>query len=688
MATFNQYPKLKDQEGNVATIGYVNRAIMGDAVHKVPNDYLFSTAAERDLYFIDNPLLRVNGVDVVTGSVLQQWDEVAQTWSDMSALMAGPQGDQGEPGPQGMPGAQGPKGIQGPQGPQGIQGVAGPQGIQGPQGLAGPMGQRGPQGSAAISNTRYLPENSQPPYYKYDVLIGYTGDTYVCIVDQTNDPPTAQSEIDGEWTRFVMRGPDGPQGIQGLQGPAGTNGVQGVQGLPGVPGPQGDAFLPDYLSRMRKSYWGPAALQPASNPRLIGWTADAEGFISVQSYGSLQIVTDDRTTVARDTRINGITVEHMETVPAILVNTTWLSVNMATFFAPVSQGDVIEVQLNTSGTNNIGDSQFTVELWYIPPKTLISPAAKAYYPMPDVDNKTVIYEDASTSITYERTWTADEDCYALVNVRCDPMYVDAWVEIDGNEVLHDRQVPSPQDNVLYLRLMGLVPMLKGQTIRIYYTNFQGIVNPDQNLYKVPIKRQPTEDPSVSPTPNAPTYTTAEYAQALTDRTLHQNDLIYVSDAIDPVTGLAGVYMFVGTDSAIMSLTSLQKHMSDDATRWQQYLATDAKVQQQGIQIQHIMSGDVDTVLYAGSTTDIEAQTTSSPYYTCTNPLGGQIVGTAGTYLLVGTGRIWVNDVLVFDNAGVAVGIGSKTYVQDIKNGDVVRSEALTSLTYTDYVQRT
>ncbi len=684
MATYNQYPKLKDQEGNVATIGYVNRAIMGDAVHKVPQDYIFSTAAERDLYFIDNPNLRVDLLNVVTGDVLQQWDELNQVWSDMSALMAGPQGEPGLPGPQGMPGPQGQKGIQGPPGPQGLQGVAGP------QGMAGPMGQRGPQGSAAISNTRYLPENSQPPYYKYDVLIGYTGDTYVCIVDQTNNHPTAQSEIDGEWTRFVMRGPEGPQGVQGLQGPAGTNGVQGVQGLPGVPGPQGDAFLPDYSNKARKSYWGPTYLQPQSNPRVISWTVDAEGFVMVRSIGGLEISDSQRTTVARAVRINGVEIERVETVPALLPTSMWINANADSFLFPVSMGDYIEAQLNSTGTDQLGTTQFTIELWYIPPKTLISPAAKAYYAMPDVDNKTKIYEDASTSTTYERTWTADEDCYALVNVRCDSMYVgmvDAWVEVDGNEVLHDRQVPSPQDNVLYLRLMGLIPMLKGQTIRIYYTNFEGVVNPDQNLYKVPIKKLPTEDTTAPTTPNAPSYTTAEYAQALTDGTLHQNDLIYVSDAIDPITGLAGVYMFVGTDSAIMSLGDLQKHMSDDATRWQQYLATDAKVQQQGIQLQHIMSGDVDTILDPGSTTDIESQTTSTPYYTCSNPLGGQIVGTAGTYLLVGTGRIWVNDVLVFDNAGVAVGIGSKTYVQDIKNGDVVRSEALTSLTYTDYVSR-
>ncbi len=377
-----------------------------------------------------------------------------------------------------------------------------------------------------------------------------------------------------------MRGPEGPQGVQGEQGPSGVDGMQGSQGLQGIKGDKGDtgdAYTPDYSNRVRKSYWGPSSLQPSTNPRIIGWTADSDGFISVQSYGSMQIVESDKTTVARDTRINGITVEHMETVPAILVNTTWVSVNMATFFVPVSEGDAIEVQLNTSGTANIGSNQFTVELWYIPPKTVIVPTAEAYYPMPDVDNKTTIYEDSSTSTTYERTWTADEDCYALVNVRCDSMYVgmvDAWVEIDGNEVLHDRQVPSPQDNVLYLRLMGLIPMLKGQTIRIYYTNFEGIVNPDQNLYKVPIKILPASGLAA---PNVPTYTTAQYGQAVSDGTLKTNDLIYVSDGEDPVTGLPGIYMFVGENYSIATSTALKNHIDNDKGYWATLLDVQNKV---------------------------------------------------------------------------------------------------------------
>ncbi len=128
-----------------------------------------------------------------------------------------------------------------------------------------------------------------------------------------------------------------------------------------------------------------------------------------------------------------------------------------------------------------------------------------------------------------------------------------------------------------------------------------------------------------------------------------------------------------------------QHVSDDSVRWQQYLDTDAKVQQLEIQMQHVMDGTTDVVL-SNTTTDIESDSTTG--YTVTNPLGGQIVGKAGTYLLVSTGRIWINDVLVFDNAGVAVGIGSKSYVADVKQNDVVKSEALTSLTYTDYISKT
>ncbi len=114
--------------------------------------------------------------------------------------------------------------------------------------------------------------------------------------------------------------------------------------------------------------------------------------------------------------------------------------------------------------------------------------------------------------------------------------------------------------------------------------------------------------------------------------------------------------------------------------------TQAQVIQLQISITKIITGDLDTMLDTTSTIDIESQS-SSGGFTVTNPLGGQIVGTAGTYLLVGTGRIWVGNTLVFDNAGVAVGIGSKSYVQDVKQGDIITSEAMTSLTYTDYIAR-
>ncbi len=134
------------------------------------------------------------------------------------------------------------------------------------------------------------------------------------------------------------------------------------------------------------------------------------------------------------------------------------------------------------------------------------------------------------------------------------------------------------------------------------------------------------------------------------------------------------------------ITTMTQHTNDDSIRWQQYLDTDARVQQQNILIQHILDGTYNNTTLSGTPTDIEAQSTGGGY-TVDNMLGGQIVATAGTYLLVGTGKVWVNGTLVFDNAGLAVGIGSKSYVQDVKNGDIITSEALTSLTYQDYVAK-
>lgn len=144
----------------------------------------------------------------------------------------GPQGMQGEQGPQGNDGPEGPIG---PMGPQGIQGPEGPTGAKGDVGPQGPQGIQGIQGQDAVANVVYRGDyNVSETYYLNDVVVGADGDSYIALINNPTEEPTAEST---EWHRFVMKGPQGVQGNPGVQGPEGP---QGTQGIPGQPGPKGD----------------------------------------------------------------------------------------------------------------------------------------------------------------------------------------------------------------------------------------------------------------------------------------------------------------------------------------------------------------------------------------------------------------------------------------------------------------
>lgn len=160
----------------------------------------------------------------------------------------GPEGPQGDQGPIGPEGPQGPQGIQGDVGPTGPEGPQGPQGIQGIQGETGPTGPEGPQGPQGIQGIQGDPGPQGDPglvwrglwsgatTYVADDAVYYDGNSYVCILGNTNQVPPNPTF----WDFLALEGDQGPTGPEGPQGPQGEQGIQGDPGPTGPAGPQGE----------------------------------------------------------------------------------------------------------------------------------------------------------------------------------------------------------------------------------------------------------------------------------------------------------------------------------------------------------------------------------------------------------------------------------------------------------------
>ncbi len=88
------------------------------------------------------------------------------------------------------------------------------------------------------------------------------------------------------------------------------------------------------------------------------------------------------------------------------------------------------------------------------------------------------------------------------------------------------------------------------------------------------------------------------------------------------------------------------------------------------------------------TIDIESATQGSGYTVPeNNGLGGQIIYEGIDALLISTGQVSINGLVVYDYGGLlGLSIGTKKESRDVMDGDVITSSGLNSITYTAYVE--
>jgi hypothetical protein len=83
-------------------VGKLGANLSESGVLTIKYEHYFADTTERDNYFITNPSELENGVYVVVGSMLQQYQ--VDTWVDLSPVIKGPKGDKGDKGDTGATG--------------------------------------------------------------------------------------------------------------------------------------------------------------------------------------------------------------------------------------------------------------------------------------------------------------------------------------------------------------------------------------------------------------------------------------------------------------------------------------------------------------------------------------------------------------------------------------------------------
>ncbi len=636
----------------------------------IADEHFFNTVEERDQYFLDKAAELKDGLYIVVAGQMNQYDEATGTWKDVTAVVQGSKGDKGDTGPSGAQGLQGatgatgptgPTGATGPSGADGTNGVNGTNGTNGKDGKDGAQGIQGPPGEAAISNINYFSGSYEPgiTYSRDDSIIASDGNRYVVIVDSIVgvEPPGSG------WALLVMKGAPGPQGPAGVDGADGVNGAAGVKGDKGDKGDTGSRGLagateyPDLSNPTNLVSVSPASvdLYNATTTFLFNGPMTEDCYLSL-SANTWMTGCNEECSLFLGLQVRAQRIS-FDAERGVDVGEGNIAVGLSMGHPPMRAhaGDWVTVSLWKDGTEPTLTSTShggTVDLIQYPVLDAATPYATAFS---ELEGRVDILETDVAAID-PTTFTKQADFNTHVST-------DRFRWQDSYDAQKESIVQAafalglkPNNIVTSVGDSYTVTAQAGGIIRAVMQNtVSGFVTVTINGGLVY---------SSEGLPNG--FTVTKYFW------VHQNDIIELGP-----NGASNLYF--------------QNFMDDETSPFhileQQVAKAEADNQSQQIQINRILSGNVDVILDSTSTIDIE--TPASSGYTVTNPLGGQIKATAGTYLLVGTGALWVNGgTPVFDNRGVAVGIGSKAFVMDVNANDVITQEALTSLTYTDYVAKT
>lgn len=184
---------------------------------------------------------------------------------------------------------------------------------------------------------------------------------------------------------------------------------------------------------------------------------------------------------------------------------------------------------------------------------------------------------------------------------------------------------------------------------------------------------------------------ADLQAAIGSGSVKSGTLVYVPDVVLDFTN----FQVTGAVAAVLSDGSIEYYAKTDimtqhiASDWAWFNSiwtnTTKRLDSLDARVDSLTTSVQNKTLDESQALDIEALSSQSGGWTVPAGLGGKITGTGGSYLLVGTGEVEVNGVVVFNNDGIPLSIGAPAMSEIVEPGDVITSSAMITLTYTPYV---
>lgn len=188
----------------------------------------------------------------------------------------------------------------------------------------------------------------------------------------------------------------------------------------------------------------------------------------------------------------------------------------------------------------------------------------------------------------------------------------------------------------------------------------------------------------------------DLSDVITGEIVYISDLDMVafgsSDLVNKLSALATMSYVVETATQLSNNTrdiasqALQDHVDHDYAMFNQLfsLMNDKTLRLQD-QIDTLAQSISNKVLDNDHPIDIETLSSTDTGWIVPDELGGKITGKGGSYLLVGTGVVSVNDVEVYNNEGIPLSIGAPVLSEIVSFDDVIKSSNMIELTYTPYI---
>jgi hypothetical protein len=175
------------------------------------------------------------------------------------------------------------------------------------------------------------------------------------------------------------------------------------------------------------------------------------------------------------------------------------------------------------------------------------------------------------------------------------------------------------------------------------------------------------------------------AQVLASSDVDHATMTQVNEAISAATsGLVTSAQLSTATAGLITQDDLAAHQSDDLAMWQQVMdSASAQFAELKAGLAAVQASLQNKVLDTAGKVDIETEA-QGVGYTVDATLGGQVTFTSPLALLAGVGTVWVNNVKVWTNVGLTLGVGLTSDTIEVVSGDVVATAGCTSVYFTPY----